>query len=389
MNKKLKIMLVVGEISGDAHAAKLVEALEKNSPGTEFEFFGATGIQMRKAGVETIVKADDFARVGILEVAAALPMFLSIFKKVKKTAIEREPDAVILIDFPDFNLKLATALKKKGLKIIYYISPQVWAWKKYRVKRIKKYVDLLLTILPFEKAWYKKEEFEKVQYVGNPLAGEIYSKKSRQEFCLEHDLDNSLPIISLLPGSRRNEIERNLPVLIETASFMQTKQKNLQFIIPLASIRKTSEVESVIKRLENEGLHIPKKLFIVKNETYEAINASDVAAVTSGTATLETAILGTPMVIVYKVSKLNYSVLKHFISVEHIGLVNLIAEKKLAKELIQDEFNAINLSRELFRLLDENENNLMRKELIEIKQTLGNGGASDRAAKAILNELGF
>ncbi len=181
MEHNYKIMLVVGEASGDAHAAKLVNRLRELSPN--ITFFGATGSQMREAGVETIVKADDLSIVGLLEIGRALPMFWKTFQKLKKSAIERKPDAVILVDFPDFNLKLAKSLKKQGLKVIYYISPQLWAWRKYRVKTIKNSVDLLLTILPFEKDWYAKEGIDQVEYVGNPLAGEIKIETTKEDFC--------------------------------------------------------------------------------------------------------------------------------------------------------------------------------------------------------------
>lgn len=389
MRNKLRIMFVVGEISGDTHAAKLIDALREMSPQTEFEFFGATGKKMREAGVETIVRADDFARVGILEVAKSLPMFWKIFKICKKTAIARDPDAIILIDFPEFNLKLARFLKGHGKKVIYYVSPQVWAWRKYRFRGIRKNVDLLLTILPFEKDWYASKGFNKVKYVGNPLAGEVRSNSDRQEFCEKHSLDRSKTIIALLPGSRRTEIEKILPVLIETACLMFNKDQTLQFIIPLASTRKLSEVNKAFAQLNNRGLVMPKTLVTVKDETFDAINAADVAAVASGTATLETAILGTPLAIVYKISTISYHVLRHFISVEHIGLINLIAKEKLVKELIQNDFTATNLSTEIFRLLDDEENQLMRKRLAGIKEKLGEGGASTRAAQAILDELGL
>ncbi len=387
MKKKYKIMIVVGEMSGDSHAAKLIAALRQNYPAAEFEFFGTTGEKMRAAGVETLEKADDFARVGIIEVATALPMFWKVFRKVKKEAFKRKPDAVILVDFPDFNLRLATALKKKNIKTIYYISPQVWAWKKHRVKRIKKDVDLLLTILPFEQNWYAEHGFEKLKYVGNPLAGEVKSKSSRIKFCAENDLDNEKPIIALLPGSRGNEIDKILPVLIETACLMSSKKKDLQFVIALAAIRKKSEVKRIVSEVEACGFKIPKCLSVVKEATYEALHAADAAAVASGTATLEAAIIGTPMAIVYKVSNLTYYVLKNFVSIEFIGLVNLIAREKVAAEFIQNDFTAEILSRELFRLLEKNVNDEMRKKLAHIKQILGSGGASKLAAEAVMNEL--
>lgn len=380
-------MIIVGEMSGDSHAAKLVKELRKSSDNVEFEFFGATGKKMRDQGVETIVEADNFGIVGVVEVAKALPMFLRVFKKLKKVALERKPDAVVLVDFPDFNLKMATALKKKGLKIIYYVSPQVWVWKKYRVKRIKKYVDLLLTILPFEKDWYAEQDFHKVKYVGNPMAGEVQPKLTRKQFCKAHNLDDSKPIIALLTGSRGNEIREILPILLETACLMSQKNPDLQFVIPLASNRKKSEANAAITKIKEKGFEIPEKLIVTKEETYESVNAANVAAVTSGTATLETAILGTPMVIVYKVSKFTYAVFRLIVSVEHIGLVNLIAQRTLAKELVQNDFTAEKLCEELFCLLEVNENNKMRIELAEIKKRLGDGGTSQVAAEAILNEL--
>ncbi|MEO8073870.1 MAG: lipid-A-disaccharide synthase, partial [Acidobacteriota bacterium] len=310
-----KIMIVVGETSGDAHAAKLVNAMREISPETDFEFFGAVSHRLREANVEEIVNADDFSIVGLPEIARALPMFWKTFRTLKKEAVTRKPDAVVLVDFPDFNLKLAKSLKKEGLKIIYYISPQLWAWRKYRVKTIAKYVDLLLTILPFEKGWYQKQGISHVEYVGNPLSKEVFSSVSREDFCKNHQLDGNKPIISLLAGSRHKEIVRILPVMLETAALMAVKNQDLQFIIALSSTRKNEEIFTAISQAQAKGLKLPDKLLTVKNETREALNASDAAAVTSGTATLETAIIGTPLVIVYKTSPLNYKLLRPLIKV--------------------------------------------------------------------------
>lgn len=377
---KCKIMIVVGEASGDAHAARLVRALCEIAPDVDFEFFGAVGHDLREAGVEETVSADNLSIVGLPEIARALPMFWKTFKALKHEAIRQKPDAVILVDFPDFNLKLAKSLKKQGLKIIYYISPQIWAWREYRIKTIKKSVDLLLTILPFEKDWYARRGFSKVEFVGNPLTREVHSEISKAEFCAKHNLDEGKPIISLLAGSRSKEIARILPVLFETADLMKRKNKDLQFVVPLARNRKLSEVEKA-------GSAKISNLKIVQNETFDALNASDVAAVTSGTATLETAIIGTPQVIVYKTSPINYKLLRPLISVEHFGLINLIARERLVKELIQDDFTTETLSAELFRLLDGETNKKMRERMKEVIETLGHGGASKRAAEFILKFL--
>ena len=376
-------MLIAGESSGDAHAAKLVSAMRANSPEINFEFFGATGEKMREANVETVVNADHLAIVGLPEIARALPMFWNTFQILKRSAIERKPDAVVLIDFPDFNLKLAKSLKKHGLKIVYYISPQLWAWRKYRVKTVADSVDLMLTILPFEKDWYQQQGVSHVEYVGNPLAKEVHSELTKEEFCAKHNLDFNKPIISLLAGSRHKEIVRILPPLLETAALMERRGKDLQFVVPLAPTRRLAEIETAKSIAESS----PKNLTIVRNETREAVFASDVAAVTSGTATLETAILNTPMAIVYKSSAFNYKLLRPLITVEHFGLVNLIAQERLAKELIQDDFTPETLSAELFRLLEPATNRKMRVRLKEVADSLGHGGAAKRAAAAILREL--
>lgn len=376
-------MLVAGEASGDAHAAKLVHALRDAAPEIDFNFFGATGERLRGAGVETVVRADDLAIIGLPEIARALPMFWKTFKTLKAAAIERKSDAVILIDFPDFNLKLAKSLHKHGIKVVYYISPQLWAWRKYRVKTVKNSIDLLLTILPFEKDWYEKQGIRHVEYVGNPLAKEVHSELTKAEFCAKHNLDSSQPIVSLLAGSRHKEIVKILPPLLETAALMESRNNDLQFVIPLAPTRKFAEIEAA----KNVAKQTPRNLIIVQNETREAVHASDVAAVASGTATLETAILGTPMAIVYKTSALNYKLLRPLITVEHFGLINLIAQERLAKELIQDDFTPETLSAELFRLLEPKTNKKMRERLKATTDTLGTGGAAKRAAQAIIQLL--
>jgi lipid-A-disaccharide synthase len=380
-------MIVAGEVSGDAHAARLVKRLRESSLAITFEFFGATGEKLREENVETIVNADNFSIVGLPEIARALPMFWRAFQILRKTAATRKPDAVILVDFPDFNLKLAKALKKQNIKIIYYISPQLWAWRKYRVKTIKRSVDLLLTILPFEKNWYAEQGVSHVEYVGNPLAGEVKSRLTKEEFCAKHNLNVNKPIIALLAGSRAKEIVRILPVLLETASLMAKKNVEIQFIVALAATRNFAEVEMAIAEAKKNGLQLPEMLITVTSETYEALNASDAAAVTSGTATLETAIIGTPLAIVYKTSSFNYSLLRPLINVENFGLINLIACETVAQEFIQNEFTTENLSAELFRLLETEENQKIRQRLIEVVKTLGAGGTAKRAAGIIVEFL--
>lgn len=380
-------MIVAGEASGDAHAAALVKALREKAPQTKLDFFGSAGPKMRDAGVEALVRADDLSIVGIPEITRALPMFWQTFRKLKDTAIRKKPDAVILVDFPDFNLRLARSLKKAGLKVIYYISPQLWAWRKYRAQIVRKYVDLMLAIMPFEKDWYARHGIDHVEYVGNPLAGEVRPKMTRPEFCLRHGLDENSPLIALLPGSRHKELARILPGLLQAAALIAGKDPGCQFVIALAGSRRPEEVAEIIAKAKENGTGLPPDFSTVYGETFEALAAADAAVVTSGTATLETAIIGTPMVVVYKTSSFNYKTLRPLIDVPHFGLINLIAQERMAVELIQDDFTPEALSAELLRLLEPENNRRMRGRLKEVVDTLGDGGASERAAEAILKEL--
>lgn len=374
------IMIVVGESSGDSHAAQLVREMRNAEADTTFEFFGSTGPKLRALEVDTVVSADELAVVGIAEIARVFPMFWRAFKDLQKAADERKPDAVILVDFPEFNLKLARALKRKlNTKIIYYISPQIWAWRKYRVRTIRKYVDLLLTILPFEKDWYAKQGVENVEYVGNPLVGKVAFQNEKDAFCAKYGLDAEQPIIALLPGSRRTEIRHILPEMLKTARLMRQDKPNVQFVVAAAEGR-----AAVI----SEMLGSEHFFTVVENETYDTLNAADAAAVASGTATLETGMIGTPMAIVYKGTEINNKLLRPLISVEHFGLINLIAGERIATELIQQEFTAEVLSCELFSLLEPAKNLEIREKLKAATAKLGSGDASKRAAEAVIRELG-
>ncbi|MGB2751854.1 MAG: lipid-A-disaccharide synthase [Pyrinomonadaceae bacterium] len=378
--KTLRFMIVAGEASGDGHAAKLVRAIRDNSPDKDFEFFGSAGPRMREAGVTATVEADSLSIVGLAEIGRALPMFLRTMRKLKAAAVEKRPDVAILIDFPDFNLKLAKHLKKQGIKVVYYISPQLWAWRKYRISSVKKFVDLMLTILPFEKDWYAENGVTHVEYVGSPLAREVHADRTKQQFCSDHELDAAKPIITLLPGSRHKEIVQILPVMLAAAERLASESK-IQFVIAISSAKQRKDIDQLVA-----GSEVNFK--VVENETYDALNASDAAAVTSGTATLETGIIGTPLVIVYKTSAFNYKLLEPFIDVPHYGLINLIAGERLAKELIQNDFTAQTLVDEITRLLQPDVNAEMRVRLKETADKLGYGGASKRAAEAILKIVG-
>ena len=345
--ESLRLMVVAGEESGDAHAAALVRALGERAPATRFEFFGSTGARLREAGVESVVREDDLAITGLVEIARALPRFAAAHRALKRAAVERRPDAVVLVDWPDFNLALARALRRRGLKIIYYISPQLWAWRPHRVRQVRRDVDLMLTILPFERDWYAARGVAHVEFVGHPLAERARPREGRAEFCARHGLDPSRPLVALLPGSRRKEFERILPLMLDAAALVSgarppntqppETRPGAQFVVALASRRSREEAERVIAA-HPEARSLAPLVRLAHDEAREALAASDAAAVCSGTATLEAALLATPLVVVYKESALNWHTLGRLISVEHYGLVNLVAGRRVAPELMQDDF---------------------------------------------------
>ncbi|HZE68556.1 MAG TPA: lipid-A-disaccharide synthase [Pyrinomonadaceae bacterium] len=383
----LNLMIIAGEPSGDAHASTLVKALQASARANiEVKVFGATGPLMRAARVESIVQSDNLAILGLLEIGGALPRFWRAYEALKSAALTRKPDAVILVDWPDFNLRIAHALHRRGLKIIYYISPQLWAWRPHRVRNIKRDVDLLLAILPFESEWYRSRGVEHVEFVGHPLAGEVRAHYERDEFCKRYQLDPARPIVSLLPGSRRREVQRILPPMLDAATLISQKDKNVQFVLAIAPSRSAGEIKQIIaQRLDAANLF--ERVRIIEEETREALAASDAAAIASGTATLEAALLRTPMVIVYKESRVNWHTLGRLITAEHYGLVNLIAGERLVTELMQNELEGERLAAEIISLLEPERNQALRIRLKEVTARLGDGGASLRAARRILEAV--
>ena len=381
VSETYRLMVVAGEPSGDAHAAALVKALRLTSPQIDFEFFGATGPLLRKEGVETSVNSDSLAIMGIVEVGRVFPRFLRAFRNLKEAAAKQKPDAIILVDWPEFNLRLAAALHRRGFKVIYYISPQLWAWRSRRIKTIKRHVDLLLAILPFEVEWYKARGVDHVEFIGHPLSGEVHARYGREEFCRANGLNPSKPVVALLPGSRHKELVRILPPMLDAVELLIRKRPDVQPVIVVAPSRHRDEVTNILSRRESTHLTI------VEHETREALAVADVAAVASGTATLEAALLGTPMVIVYKESAINWHTLGRLITVDHYGLVNLIAGQRLVTELMQDDLTGERLCNEIVGLLDPDQNLKMRSQLHKIKNQLGESEASERAARSIVTFL--
>ena len=375
-------MIVAGEPSGDAHAAALVDALRQKSPGVEFDLFGATGPLLRAAGVETIVDSDELAIMGILEVTRALPKFLEAFRRLKQAAFARRPDAVILVDWPEFNLRLATALHRRGLKIVYYISPQLWAWRPRRISTVKRDIDLLLSILPFEAEWFRARGVEHVEFVGHPLAGEVKVRFDREAFCRQNGLNPARPIVSFLPGSRRKELQRILPPMLAAIEKLSVARPEIQCVVVVAPSRTIEETRQIVTQCNGAS-----SIKLIQGQTREALAASAASAIASGTATLEAALLETPMVVVYKESAVNWHTLGRLITVSHYGLVNLVAGKEIARELMQNDLTGENLTEELLKLLEPGANANARQQLAEVGHRLGAGGASERAAEEIIRIL--
>ena len=379
-------MIVAGEPSGDAHAASLVNALKRVDGDAEWDLTGATGPLLRAAGVKSVVRSDDLAVMGIMEVSRVFGKFWRAFKQLKQFAIDNRPDAVILVDWPEFNLRLARALHKNNIKVIYYISPQLWAWRSYRKRSVKRDVDLVLSILPFEKEWYSARGIDQVEFVGHPLAGEVVATYDRAAFCRLVDLDANKPIISLLPGSRLKELHRILPPMLDAAVVVSDRRPDVQFVLVVAPSRSPHEAESMLAQ-HPAAIQLQSTLRLVHHHTREALAASDVAAIASGTATLEAALLNTPMVIVYKESAINWHLLGRLINIEDYGLVNLIAGKRIAPELMQSELTGERLADSLLTLLETGAGAEMKKQLVEVAHNLGEGNASQRAAERIVKAL--
>jgi len=382
MAERIPLMIVAGEASGDKHGAKLAAALVALRPDVAWDFFGAGGDEMRAAGVETLVDAREVAIMGALEIAAALPKFLRVFQQLREAARTRRPRAVVLIDWPEFNLRLARKLKRDGQRVIYYISPQVWAWRSYRVNAIKRDVERMLVILPFERDYYQRAGVQ-VDYVGHPLLDSVHVTASREEFCARHGLDPSRSIIALLPGSRHSELKFILPPMIEAARQLSQSHPALQFIIARAPTIAQADLE-----LMTASAGKLSNLRWIENDTYNALAAAQLAVVASGTATLEAAIIGAPLIIVYRASLLNWHLFRPLINVPFVGMPNLIAGREIAPELLQDQLTGPRLAAQIIELLkDEARLDRLRADLAEVRARLGEARASERAARHILNLL--
>jgi lipid-A-disaccharide synthase len=369
----MKYFLVAGERSGDLHGGNLINALKHYDAEANFRGFG--GDAMAEAGMQVLVHYQQMAFMGFLEVAKNLPAIFKLFKTCKQEILKFRPDVLILIDYAGFNLRLARWAKEQGIKVYYYISPKVWAWNPKRAEKIKRYVDRMFVIMPFEQAFYANWGMLNVDYVGNPLLDAVKNFVPNEDFKSQLQLQPNQVLVALLPGSRKQEVSDLLPVMLEVA------QQLPEVRFAIAAVRTLDEsLYSIANNISNVTL--------VWEDTYNLLVAADAAIVASGTATLETALFKVPQVVVYKTSWASYQIAKRLITVDYISLVNLIAEKGIVPELIQDEMNEVRVLEELKKILPgENERRNQLEAYGRLLNKLGNYKPSNRTAELIWDYL--
>lgn len=376
---KTQILISAAEASGDMYAARLAEALRRRAP---VALFGLGGEKMREAGVELTADYHDIAAMGLAEVAGKIPRALKILRLLENEAVHRKPALSILVDSPGMNFPLARRLHPRGFRMVYFISPQIWAWRSGRVKALRKRIEEMLVIFPFEAGFYERAGV-KVQFVGHPLVDTVRATQTREEFAARHGLDAGRPIITVLPGSRHSELRYHLPVIAAAARQIakgRTGRGLPQYV--LAAARNLPEAD--FQALKHGGV----EAVLVREEAYNALAAADCAIVSSGTATVEAALLGVPMVVIYRVSGLTAAVARHMLHTAYFAMPNLIEGREVVPELIQKGLTPETLAREVSRLLDEpKQRAAMRSALQEMGAKLGTGGAIERAAERIVELL--
>ena len=370
------VTILAGEVSGDQHGAKLVSAMQKKTP-TLF-FCGMGGDALRRSGVRIVVEAVELTVVGITEVFVKIPAILRARAKIKKLLISLKPDLLILIDFPDFNLHIAAVAKKLDIPVLYYISPQIWAWRQGRVKRISQLVDHMAVILPFEQRFYKEHNVP-VTFVGHPLLDANLSADGP----ISQANPSDKTVIGLVPGSRDIEIIRHLPVMLDSANILTERLGQVKFIISHAPSVERKRIQAVI-----EGHSLRAKVEVISDGVEKVFERCDAIVAASGTVTLQAAIYGIPMVIIYKVSAVSAWLGKALIRVPNVGLVNLVAGRELVPELLQENATGDNIAQAIQNMLKDKEKlNHLKHQLIALRDMLGGGGASARVADLALEML--
>lgn len=372
-----KVLIIAGEPSADLHGANLVKAIHSRMP--DIEFIGIGGKLMKQAGVHIIFDADKIAVVGISEVIKHLGDIRKAFKSVASTALHGHIDLGILIDFPDFNLRLAKKLSKARIPLVYYISPQIWAWRKGRIKKIAKYFKKVLVIFKFEEAFYRDAGVD-VAFAGHPLVKEVRMSGSKENLFTRYGIPSAGRVIAMLPGSRTAEVKRHLPIMLEAARHLQDLHKDLFFLVPVLGSQ-----EQLCRRILSKYT-VPVRMII--DDTYNAVGMSDFAVVASGTATLETALLDIPMVIVYKVSLLSHLVAMMLISIKRIGIINIATGEDIVPELVQNGLKPEKLAGMIDIYLNDKEAyDRMKQGYVKLRAILGDADASQQAGEEIINLL--
>ena len=371
-------MLVVGEASGDAYGAQLVDALHSRAP--TLKVYGVAGERLQKTQYETLFSVAELTGMGLVELAGNLGNLWRAYSLLKQALKQRRPNLLVLIDFPDFNLRLARLAKALSIPVLYYVSPQIWAWRKGRVRQIARWIDQMAVIFPFEAAFYERHGV-KVTFVGHPLLESVHAPTDRRTMLAKMGLDPTIPAIALLPGSRRGEISRHLPVMRDAALSL-VRERQIQFFCVCASTIDPAEIAAA---LAHPVLNIP----VVHEDRYSAISAADLVWAASGTVTLETALLGRPMIVVYRLSWLTYLIARLLVRVDHIGMANLIAGERVVPELIQNEVNPARMAAESRVLLDDPEvRSRTLAKLARLRERLGGPGAPGRVAELALQMIG-
>jgi len=374
-----RILILAGEASGDLLSAKLIQAIHQQNPTITIDGMG--GVKMRQAGAKILINSDEISVVGFFEILKQFSSIYAAMKKIKNYLKESPPDLVILVDYPGFNLRVAKTANKLGIKVLYYVSPQIWAWRYHRIHFIKKYIDKMAVLFSFEEKIYQKENVP-VSFVGHPMVDAITPHINTEQICQQFNLKSNQPIIALLPGSRKQEIKRLMPIILKTIPLIQQKIPAAQFILPLASSLNINDIHPHL----NAKPH--PKITIIENNTYNVLPLCSAAITASGTVTLETALNAIPMAIIYKVNASTAWFARRFIKLAHIGLCNIIAENQVAKEFLQENAKPQSIADEVIELIEnQNYRTQVIHNLNKVKENLGGAGATQKTADIALEML--
>ncbi|MBF0471182.1 MAG: lipid-A-disaccharide synthase [Gammaproteobacteria bacterium] len=371
-------MVIAGEASGDQHAALVISEAQQRIP--DLHFFGIGGENMRRSGVEVIVDSAQMAVVGLFEVLAHFRTLYAALEQMRQLLRQRRPQLLLLVDYPDFNLRLAKSAKALGIPVLYYISPQIWAWRQHRVHTIKKRVDHMAVIFPFEVPFYRDAGVP-VTFVGHPLRDEVNCTHSVAEARKKYQLGDQEVVIGLFPGSRRSELKRLLPLLLESGHQLQQKIPKIRFLLPLASTLGEEDIQSISAFQE-------LKIEVTQGDIYRVMRSCDLVITASGTVTLELALLETPMIVIYRVNPLSYKLMSRMIRVKHIALCNIVAGERVVPELIQDDATPEKIASTAIQLIEAPEKRKgIQRQLGEIRERLGSGDCSGGVVNLIASLL--